>query len=130
MLLLRENRRGIRKSFDWTAILEISLGIFFYLAIAAYSPAQIPASPPAKAEPTATIDPLGRETPRGAAIGILKYLERQDFATAARYLQPPPGQNIDLVQTAREFQGVRHWFSGDIALLSDDPKAQLKLDSR
>ena len=92
-----------------------SLGIFFYLGIAAYSPAQILASPPAKTEPTAKIDPLERETPRRAVMGFLKYSERQDFANAARYLQPTSGQDTNLVQRAKELQALRHWFKDNIA---------------
>lgn len=51
--------------------------------------------PPANSAP-AIVDPLGRETPRSTMMGLLKYVARQDFATAARYLQLPPGQNINL----------------------------------
>jgi hypothetical protein len=122
MTLLKQNRLGIRKSLDWTCCtLEIALAIFVYLGSAVYSPAQVPASPPAKAEPTAKIDPLGRETPRRAVMGLLKYSERQDFTNAARYLQPTPGQDTNLVQVAREFQALHSRFRGDIGLLSDDP---------
>jgi MscS family membrane protein len=69
---------------------------------------------------------LERETPRRAVMGFLKYLERQDFANAARYLQPTPGQDTNLVQRAKELQALRHWFKGDIALLSDDPKGTIE----
>ena len=92
-----------------------SLGIFFYLGIAAYSPAQIPAYPPAKTEPTAKIDPLERETPRRAVMGFLKYSERQDFANAARYLQPRQGQGTNLVQWAKELQALHSRYRGDLA---------------
>jgi len=53
-------------------------------------------------------------------MSLLKYGERQDFATAARFLQPVPGQNIDFVQRAREIQALHRWFNGDVDLLSDD----------
>jgi hypothetical protein len=121
MLLLRENRPWKRKSFDWTYTLEITLAFFFYLGSSACSPAQIPAPLPAKAEPTAKIDPLGRETPRRALMGLLKYAERQDFANAARYLQPTSGQDTNLVQRAKELQALHSKFRGDIGLLSDNP---------
>jgi MscS family membrane protein len=121
MLLLREKWAGICKSFDWTCTLEMALAIFFYLGSAAYSPAQIPASPPAKAEPAAKIDPLGRETPRRAVMSLLKDLERQDFANAARYLQPTPGQDTNLIELAKELQALHSRFKGNINLLSDDP---------
>ena len=54
-------------------------------------------------------------------MSLLKYAERQDFATASRFLQPVPGQDIDLVQRAREIQALRSKFKGDVDLLSDDP---------
>ena len=128
MPLLRENRQGISKSLNWTCTLEIALAIFLFVGSAAHSPAQLPtsAAPPAKAEPTAPIDPLGRETPRRAVKGLLKYAEHQDFATAARYLQPTPGQDTDLVQLAKEFQALHTRFKGDIALLSDDPNGTVE----
>jgi len=129
MALPRENRRGIRKSFNWACTLEIALSIFLFVGSAAHAQAQLPtsaASPPAKAEPPATIDPLGRETPRHAMMGVLKYGERGDFATAARYLQPTQGQDTDLVQRARELQALHTRFKGDIALLSDDPNGTVE----
>jgi MscS family membrane protein len=54
-------------------------------------------------------------------MGLLKYTGRQDFANAARYLQPTPGQYTDLVYRAKELQALHSRFRGDIALLSDDP---------
>jgi MscS family membrane protein len=127
MSLLKEKRPGIHKSFNWICAPGMAVAIFLSLASAAYSGAQLPPSPPAKAEPTPTIDPLGRETPRSAAMGLLKYEERQDFATAARYLQPTPGQNTDLLQRAKEFQALHARFKGSVALLSDDPNGTVEV---
>jgi MscS family membrane protein len=59
-------------------------------------------------------------------MGLLKCAERQDFTTGARYLQPPPGQNMNLVQLARQFYALHHWFEGEIALLSDDPMGSVE----
>ena len=59
-------------------------------------------------------------------MSVLKYGERQDFATASLFLQPVPGQDIDLVQRAREIHALRHWFKGDIDLLSDDPNGTVE----
>ena len=59
-------------------------------------------------------------------MGLLKYEEREDFATAARYLQPPPGQNLNLVELARQSRALRHAFRGDAVLLSDDPKGKVE----
>jgi MscS family membrane protein len=115
-----ENRRGISKPLSWSYI-GVALTVFLFAGSAAYSPAQIPAPPPAKTEPTAKIDPLGRETPRRAVMGALKYAARQDFANGARYLQPTPDQETNLVEVAKEFQALHSKFRGDIDLLSDDP---------
>ena len=59
-------------------------------------------------------------------MGLLRYAEREDFATAARYLQPPPGQNAELVQLAREIHELRSRFHGDIDLLTDDPNGTVE----
>src|SRR5271165_3646404 len=126
MPFLIENRLGISKSLSWPYTLGAVLALFLFAGSAAYSPAQIPVSPPAKAEPTAKIDPLGRETPRRAVMGLLKYSERQDFTNAARYLQPTPGQDTNLVQRAKELQALHSRFKGDIALLSDDPNGTVE----
>ena len=59
-------------------------------------------------------------------MGLLKYAERQDFATAARYLQPPPGQDTNLVQLAKELQALHSRFKGNVDLLSDDPNGTVE----
>jgi MscS family membrane protein len=119
----RENRQGISTLLNWTRTLRVALSILLFVGSAANSPAQLPtsAAPPAKAEPAAPVDPLGRETPRRTVMGLLKYAERHDFATAARYLQLPPGQDANLVELAKEFQALHSRFKGDVDLLSDDP---------
>ena len=83
-------------------------------------PAQTPTTPPVTIH-----DPLGRETPHNALMGLLKYGALQDFATAARYLQPPPGQATDLVQRAKELQALYPQIHSNIALLSDDPNGSI-----
>ena len=127
MPLTRENRQGI-ESLIWPCALHLLLSIFLFASLAAESGAQVPTSPPqpAKSEPAAIVDPLGRETPRGAVMGALKYAERQDFATVARYLQPPSGQDANLVQVAKEFQALHSRFKGNVDLLSDDPKGTVE----
>ena len=128
MFLLRENGQGMDQSRCWTFGLRIALAIYLFVGSVAYSPAQLPtpAPTPAKAEPAVPVDPLGRETPRHAVMGLLRYAEREDFATAARYLQPPPGENAELVQRARELHALRSRFHGDIGLLSDDPNGTVE----
>src|SRR5271165_6231554 len=128
MPLPRQNRQGTSQSLNWPCALRIALSVFLFIGLAAHSPAQVPQSapPPAKAEPAAPLDPLGRETPRRAMMSLLKYGERQDFTTGARFLQPVPGQDIDLVQRTREIQALRHKFKGDVDLLSDDPNGTVE----
>jgi MscS family membrane protein len=58
--------------------------------------------------------------------GMLKYAARQDFATAARYLQLPPGQDKNLAELGKEFQALHGRFKGDIDLLSDDPNGTVE----
>src|SRR5271165_2653621 len=128
MRVSRVSRRGESQSLDWPCALRIALSIFLCVGAAARSPAQLPksAAPPAKAEPAVVVDPLGRETPRRTVMGLLRYAERQDFATAARYLQLPPGQDTNVSQLAREFQALSHRFKGDVDLLSDDPNGTVE----
>jgi MscS family membrane protein len=119
----------IRKLPHWACALSIALAVFMFFGASAHSLAQLPkhlAPPPTKAEPAAPVDPLGRETPRGTMMGIAKYGERHDFATAARYLQLDPGQATDVAQLAKELLALRIKFKGDINLLSDEPNGAVE----
>jgi len=112
-----------------TRSLGVALAIFIIVIAAALSQAQLPKSTSpsaAKAQPTAPIDPLGRETPRSAIIGLLKCTERGDYENAALYLQPTPGSNTNLTQRAREFRALQRSFKSNIALLSDDPNGAVE----
>jgi MscS family membrane protein len=129
MPALRQNREETSTSCDWTHVLRIVLSAILLVGSAAYLTAQLPESaapPPPTAEPTASVDLLGRQTPHSAMMGFLKYDQRGDYATAARYLQPIPGRNTDLAQRAKELQALQHWFNGNFALLSDDPKGTVE----
>ena len=127
MPLLRENRQRTSKLRNGSAALRMALVAFLFLGSAAPAPAQLRKSaPPPKTEAAAPIDPLGRETPRSAVTGLLKYGAREDFATAARYLQLPAGQDANILALAREFQALHSRFKGDIALLSDDPNGTVE----
>src|ERR1700678_1088957 len=128
MPLPRENREVDSQSLFWPCALRIALTFLLFVGAAAHSAAQAPtsATPPAKVELAAPVDPLERETPRRAVMSLLKYGERQDLATAARFLQPVPGQDIDLVERAREIQALHRWFKGDVDLLSDDPNGTVE----
>ena len=125
MLLPIDKQRKISKSPNWPCALGRVLAILLVTS-GSYSLAQIPtpaASPPPKAESAAPVDPLGRGTPRGAVMGFLLYEGREDFATAARYLQPTSGRDTDLVQRAKELKALHSRFQSNIGLLSDDPSS-------
>ena len=129
MPLLRKSRPRISKCLNWTYTLDIALAIFLFIGSVPHSRAQVPtaaAPPPAKAEPATPIDPLGRETPRGAVMGLLKHGEREDFSTAALYLQSGPGQDTNLAERAKELHALHGRFKGDIRLLSNDPGGTLE----
>src|SRR5258708_38050890 len=114
---LIRNRRGLLRR---PRSVKLNLAIFIFVASTAFSQAHRPTAvvpPPAKAGPT-PVDPLGRETPRSAMMGLLTYEEREDYENAARYLQPPPGRNPDLTQRAREFRALQRKFKINIGLLS------------
>ena len=119
-------RYGLRSRLSGLATVCATV---IFVASVAYSFAQMPASAapsPAKAAPTTPTDLLGRETPRRALLGFLKFAEAEDFETAARYLQPSQHQNADMAQLAKEFQALQGDFQGNIGLLSDDPNGTVE----
>jgi MscS family membrane protein len=125
--LTDRNRRGLH--FGRAYAFKIAFTIFLFSVSTGYSPAQLSTSDapqPAKAEPSTPIDPLGRATPRGAAMGLLKCTESEDYETAARYLQPTPGQDTNLVQRAKELYALHGRFKGSVGLLSDDPNGAVE----
>src|SRR6202021_3748942 len=81
-------------------------------------PLRLGARPP-KGEPSATVDPLGRQTPRSSMINFLKYEASGDYETASRYLQLPSGETMAHLTT--EVRMLYPYFQGSINLLSDDP---------
>src|SRR5690242_7398730 len=58
-------------------------------ALPVLATAQIPGLPKSgnAAAPEAPTDPLGRSTPRGTIVAFTRAVDREDFATAAAYLQ-------------------------------------------
>jgi MscS family membrane protein len=59
-------------------------------------------------------------------MGFVKYEGRGDFATAARYLQMPPGEDTDLMQLAKQIQALRPRLKSNVGLLSDDPNGTVE----
>lgn len=118
------NRSRRRPHFPGTCRLNLALSIFILVGSAAHSQVHLPTTatpPPAGAAPTIPTDPLGRETPRSALMGFLKYTEHEDYQTAARYLQPTGERDTNLPQRAKELRTLLGSFKGNIGLLSDDP---------
>jgi MscS family membrane protein len=72
------------------------------------------------------MDPLGRDTPRGALVGFLKYVRRGDYSTAARFLQAPAGKKGELEARAQELQELMDLsFKGNVDFASDRPEGTL-----
>src|SRR5271155_3786250 len=114
---------------NWARALALSLTAFLFLNAAPDLTAQLKSAAPPQADsgPAKVVDPLGRETPRSAFVGFLRYAEREDFTTAARYLQPAPGQDTtELVQRLKELRAMRSKFKGQIDLLSDEPNGLIE----
>ena len=59
-------------------------------------------------------------------LGFLKYALLEDYETAARYLQSPPGQDMNLEQRVKELRVLHQSFRGNIALLSNDPNGTVE----
>jgi MscS family membrane protein len=124
MSLIKEKRPVIRRAHHWTQALVPGFSLLLLIGSTALSLAQLPkhaAPPPSKTEAGATVDPLGRETPRSAVMGLLKYGEREDFATAARFLQVPADQSTNLPELGKQFLALHSRFKGNLGMLSDDP---------
>ena len=129
MILVRTSDRICRRWRRMSRNLDLAVALFILVIPATPSQAQhsTPApAPPAQTEPAAPVDPLGRETPRGAMMGFLKYQQRQDYGIASRYLQAPPGQEAHLAERAKEIGELQRAFNGNIGLLSDDPNGTIE----
>jgi MscS family membrane protein len=125
---LDESIRNRRKLLRGPRSVNLGLAIFILVSSTVFSQAHLPtgaAPPPAKIEP-APVDPLERETPRSAMMGLLKYEEREDYENAARYLQPPLGRKTDLTQRAKEFRALQRNLRISMAMLSDDPNGTVE----
>src|SRR5271163_385222 len=126
MSLLRENQQGMSRSLNQTFALIVAAVLLFAGSVVSL-PAQLPKipKPEPKAGPAAAPqDPLGRETPRSSLINFMKYETSGEYATAARFLQLPPGTN--LVELTRQFRVLYPNFQGNLNLISDDPNGSVE----
>jgi MscS family membrane protein len=127
MSLLRKSRQGVGRLLRLTYTLSFVFAVLFFAGSAAHSPAQLAKvlAPEPKTEPAAALDPLGRQTPRSSLLNFMKYETSGDYATATRFLQLPPGEN--LAQLTKEFRMLYPNFQGAINLLSDDPNGSVEV---
>src|SRR6516162_1588254 len=110
-----------RRVHSRNCVLGIGLALFLLAGSSTIVWAQLPKSPTPPPTKAGSTDPLHRETPRSALEAFLKHEEREDFATAARYLQALPGQEANLPEVAGELRALHGRFKGDIALVSNEP---------
>jgi MscS family membrane protein len=94
--------------------------------------AQIPALPnPAASQPQPLVpapkDPRGRETPQSSVLNFMKYAQRGDYETAAKYLQLATAkQNQTAEETARQLLVlINTAFHGSIGALSNKPEGNI-----
>src|SRR5262252_3752461 len=102
--------------------------ILVLLALAPLAVAQIPglggSSTPAT--PAAPADALGRTTPRDTLIGFSRAVDRQDFVTAARYLQLQGPQKRNAASLAIDLKNlIDHEMHESIGKISDQPAGAL-----
>jgi len=72
------------------------------------------------------VDPLERSTPRGAISGFIRAIHRDDFATAASYMQATPKQQASTKVLARDLKELMdRYFNELIADISDSPTGAL-----
>ncbi len=68
-------------------------------------------------------DPLGRDTPRGTIAGFNLAVHREDFHSAARFLQLSAGGRRDTERLARDLADlIDRYYIQPLAALSDDPQ--------
>jgi MscS family membrane protein len=130
MLSQIQNRRALSCLFNPKCIVVMGLAVFIFAGSSAIACAQLAKSPATPPDKTASTDPFHRETPRSTLEAFLRHEGRDDFATAARYLQAPSGQEANLQEVAREVQALRGRFKGDIALLSNEPNGAVETELR
>jgi MscS family membrane protein len=99
------------------------------VAVAPCAVAQLPGvttkspPPPAAATQEQVSDPLGRSTPRGTILGFVKAADRNDFVTAASYLQAKGKQKPETETLARDLKELMNrYFSRPIGMISDSPE--------
>lgn len=100
-----------------------ALGAAFLAAgpLAAQIPGLSPTPAPSPAAETQG-DPYKRETPYGAFLGFMRAAARENWTTAAEYLQWPKGAKLSREEIAKQLKAVLdERFSGDLEKVSRSP---------
>jgi MscS family membrane protein len=104
--------------------------VVLLLALARAATAQIPGVESAKSSVASSqvkvADPLGRTTPRSTITGFTRAVHREDFGTAARYMQLSPSQAAASAGLARDLNDLMdRYFDQPITSLSGSPDGAL-----
>ena len=115
----------VGKLWNWLRHRALTGVVLSLFAVALPAAAQLPSvttkSPaPAPATQEQPSDPLGRSTPRGTIRGFVKAADRNDFVTAAQYLQATGRQEETLARDLKEL--MNRYYSEPMALISDSPE--------
>ncbi len=105
------------------ALPGFALSLFVVAAPAAAQLPSVPPKSPAPATQEQVSDPLGRSTPRGTILGFVKAADRNDFVTAAKYLEITSKQKPEAETLALDLgELMNRYFSKPIAMISDSPE--------
>jgi MscS family membrane protein len=85
-----------------------------------------PASSARDSSPAPIADPLGRSTPRGTITAFVRSVHRNDYVSAARYMQIATKQKTNVEVLARDLKELMdRYFSQSITTISDLPTGEL-----
>jgi MscS family membrane protein len=101
-----------------------------WCALAHSAAAQIPGldslGTPATREREQAEDPLGRTTPRKSIVAFIRAVDREDFVSAARYMQVTASQRRNTEMLARELKTLLdRFFSQAVTSISSAPEGAL-----
>jgi MscS family membrane protein len=77
-------------------------------------------------QPAQPVDPLGRSTPRGTLGGFIRAVHREDYVSAARFMQLSAKQRPNTEVLARDLKDLLdRYFSQPLTSVSDSPTGAL-----
>jgi MscS family membrane protein len=107
----------------WCAATAVLLW-FLTLPASAQNPLQSSQPNPPAAE---LADPFGRDTPRGTMTGLNEAVHREDFVSAARYMQLTPAQRPNTEHLARHLtELIDRYYTEPLTTLSDAREGSTK----